>query len=172
MVRCKPARRSPNVWIVRWREQTPEGRVKRKVVVGTVQQYRSKAAAQKAAAALRGNINKRLGCRQQWNSWSLTTQRIAQQGSHDPCGVRKVHSHLGRAVLGRPLCVRREDRRSRRMAKTSSAGKFIIRQCVESVHELGTRSFRGAYSVQPTDTAEPISYAYSVRVRTTGFIII
>jgi integrase len=48
----------PDVWIFRWREQTPEGRVKRKVVVGTVEQYRSKAAAQKAAEALRANINK------------------------------------------------------------------------------------------------------------------
>ena len=48
----------PDVWIFRWREQTPEGRVKRKVVVGTVEQYRSKAAAQKAAEALRANIHK------------------------------------------------------------------------------------------------------------------
>ena len=48
----------PNVWIFRWREQMPEGRVKRKVVVGTVEQFRSKAAAQKAAEALRADINK------------------------------------------------------------------------------------------------------------------
>jgi integrase len=48
----------PDVWIFRWREQTPEGRVKRKVVVGTVEQYRSKAAAQKATEALRVDVNK------------------------------------------------------------------------------------------------------------------
>jgi hypothetical protein len=48
----------PHVWIFRWREQTLEGRVKRKVVVGTVHQYRSKAVAQKAAETLRAAINK------------------------------------------------------------------------------------------------------------------
>ena len=47
----------PNVWIFRWREQTPAGRVKRKVVVGTVEQYRSKAAAQKATEPLRVDVN-------------------------------------------------------------------------------------------------------------------
>lgn len=48
----------PDVWIFRWREQTPQGRVKRKVVVGTVEQYRSKAAAQKATEALRVDVNR------------------------------------------------------------------------------------------------------------------
>ncbi len=47
----------PDVWIFRWREQTPEGRVKRKVVLGTVEQFRSKGAAQKAAEAFRATIN-------------------------------------------------------------------------------------------------------------------
>ena len=47
----------PDVWVFRWREQTLEGRVKRKVAVGTVQEYRSKAAAQKAVVALRIDIN-------------------------------------------------------------------------------------------------------------------
>ena len=48
----------PYVWVFRWREQMPEGRVRRKVVVGTVDQYRSKSAAQKVADAFRANINK------------------------------------------------------------------------------------------------------------------
>lgn len=48
------------VWIFRWREKTPDGRVKRKVVLGTVEQYRSKAAAQKAVEALRVKINKEI----------------------------------------------------------------------------------------------------------------
>jgi len=48
----------PDIWIFRWREQTPEGRVKRKVVLGTVEQFRSKGAAQKAAGAFRATINK------------------------------------------------------------------------------------------------------------------
>ena len=47
----------PDVWVFRWREQTLEGQVKRKVAVGTVQEYRSKAAAQKAVVALRIDIN-------------------------------------------------------------------------------------------------------------------
>jgi integrase len=48
----------PDVWIFRWREQTSQGRVKRKVVVGTVEQYRSKAAAQNATETLRIDANR------------------------------------------------------------------------------------------------------------------
>ena len=48
----------PDVWIFRWRETTEQGRVKRKVVVGTVEQYRSPAAAEKAAEVLRVDANK------------------------------------------------------------------------------------------------------------------
>jgi len=59
----------PDVWIFRWREQTPEGRVKRKVVVGTIEQYRSKAAARRRQPKLFASIStERVGCRQQWNS--------------------------------------------------------------------------------------------------------
>lgn len=32
----------PAVWIFRWRENTPDGRVNRKVVVGTVKQFQPK----------------------------------------------------------------------------------------------------------------------------------
>jgi hypothetical protein len=39
-------------------EDTSEGRVKRKAIVGTVVQYRTKAAAQKACESLRTNINR------------------------------------------------------------------------------------------------------------------
>ena len=55
---CEERKVGPDVWVSRWREQTPEGRVKRKVVVGTVEQYRSKTTAHRAAEALRVNINK------------------------------------------------------------------------------------------------------------------
>ena len=49
----------PDVWIFRWRETAPDGRrVNRKVVVGTVQQYKTEAAANKAVAFLRIDINK------------------------------------------------------------------------------------------------------------------
>jgi len=49
----------PDVWIFRWREFSPEGqRINRKVVVGTVEQYAVRAAAQKAADALRIHVNK------------------------------------------------------------------------------------------------------------------
>jgi len=47
----------PYVWIFRWRERRPEGRVNRKVVVGTTEQYPTKAAALKAVESLRININ-------------------------------------------------------------------------------------------------------------------
>lgn len=43
----------PAVWIFRWREYTPDGRVNRKVVVGTVEQFPTKTAARKAAEPLR-----------------------------------------------------------------------------------------------------------------------
>lgn len=49
----------PDVWIFRWRETDPNGkRTNRKVVVGTVDQYAGRSAAQKAADALRIHINK------------------------------------------------------------------------------------------------------------------
>jgi integrase len=48
----------PDVWIFRWRETSHDGRrVNRKVVVGTVEQYKNEAAANKAVAALRIEIN-------------------------------------------------------------------------------------------------------------------
>jgi integrase len=52
-------KRGPKVWILRWRETAPDGRrVNRKVVVGTVEQYKTEATANKAVAALRIDINK------------------------------------------------------------------------------------------------------------------
>lgn len=48
-----------DVWVFRWRETGPEGqRVRRKVIVGTKQQYPTKAKAEKAAASLRLDISK------------------------------------------------------------------------------------------------------------------
>lgn len=43
------------VWIFKWRENTPDGRVNKKVVVGTVEQFPTKTAARKAAEPLRIN---------------------------------------------------------------------------------------------------------------------
>lgn len=52
-------RRGPDVWVFRWRELNANGqRTNRKVVVGTVEQYRGGAAAQRAVDALRIHINK------------------------------------------------------------------------------------------------------------------
>jgi integrase len=48
----------PNVWVFRWREETPAGRVNRKRVIGTCEEFRAKADAQKAVEALRITINK------------------------------------------------------------------------------------------------------------------
>ena len=48
----------PDVWIFRWREFNAEGRkVNRKAVIGTIEQYRTETAVQKAVEALRLNIN-------------------------------------------------------------------------------------------------------------------
>lgn len=49
----------PDVWIFRWRETSPNGQsVNRKVVVGTVERYSTRSAAQKAADAIRIHVNK------------------------------------------------------------------------------------------------------------------
>ena len=47
----------PDAWIFRWRESTPDGRVNRKRLVGTVEQYPTKAAATRAVESLRHTIN-------------------------------------------------------------------------------------------------------------------
>lgn len=40
----REARKSgPKVWIFRWREDTPKGRVQRKAIVGTVEQFPKRA---------------------------------------------------------------------------------------------------------------------------------
>ena len=49
----------PDVWIFRWRETQPNGqRTNRKVVVGTVEEYSTRSAAQKAADSVRIHVNK------------------------------------------------------------------------------------------------------------------
>jgi integrase len=48
-------RAGPAVWIFRWRENQPDGRVNRKVVVGTLEQFPTKTAACKAAEPLRAS---------------------------------------------------------------------------------------------------------------------
>ena len=80
----------PHVWVFRWREQTPEGRVKRKVVLGTVDQYRSKTAAQKAADAFRANINK--------ETWMPST--VEQLVMHYTERELPNKAHTTRAVYG------------------------------------------------------------------------
>jgi integrase len=50
--------RQPDVWVYRWRELAQDGSVKRrKVIVGTVDQYRTESLAKKALAALNLNVN-------------------------------------------------------------------------------------------------------------------
>ncbi len=46
-----------DVWIFRWRESTPESRVNRKRLIGTVEQYPNKTAAKRAVESLRLTIN-------------------------------------------------------------------------------------------------------------------
>lgn len=55
----REARKSgPKVWIFRWREDTPEGRVQRKAIVGTVEQFPKRADAMRACESLRVNVNR------------------------------------------------------------------------------------------------------------------
>ena len=51
-------RRGPDVWEYRWREPGPDGRRKhRRMVIGSVIQFRDKDAAVRAISALRRDIN-------------------------------------------------------------------------------------------------------------------
>jgi integrase len=59
--RCltREARKSgPKVWIFRWREDTPEGRKQRKVIMGTIEEFPNRADAMRACELLRANINR------------------------------------------------------------------------------------------------------------------
>lgn len=56
---CEARKHGPNVWALRWRETNANGStMRRKAVIGTVKQYRTKAAAQKACEFLRSTINR------------------------------------------------------------------------------------------------------------------
>jgi integrase len=68
----EPRAHSPAVWVFRWRENTSKGRVKRKMIVGTVEQYRTKSAAQKACELLRTKINRE----------TFTPQTVAELATH------------------------------------------------------------------------------------------
>ena len=50
-------RAGPAVWVYRWRQDTPEGRVNRKVIVGTVDRIPTKSAAIKAIQPLRTSVS-------------------------------------------------------------------------------------------------------------------
>lgn len=53
---------SPNVWVYRWRELDTEGRRSlRKQIIGTVQEFRSRGAAQQAVETLRVRANQEMG---------------------------------------------------------------------------------------------------------------
>lgn len=53
--------KGPDVWIFRWRELDADGRrVQRKKIIGTVDQYKSKSAAQKAVENFRAQVNSEL----------------------------------------------------------------------------------------------------------------
>jgi len=71
-------KRGPKVWIFRWRETAPDGhRVNRKVVVGSVKEYKTEAAAKKAVDALVSTSTKKLLNRcvqiERSKSWLSTT---------------------------------------------------------------------------------------------------
>jgi len=50
-------RTGPAVWVFRWREDTPAGRVNRKAILGTAEEYPTRSAALKAAEPLRRNAS-------------------------------------------------------------------------------------------------------------------
>ena len=57
-IRRVKRKKGPDVWVFRWRNTHADGSRKETTrVIGTVLEYRTKAAAEKAALALRININ-------------------------------------------------------------------------------------------------------------------
>ena len=57
-IRREARKKGSAVWVFRWREDTPTGRTKRKEIIGTVEQYKTRASAMKACESLRININR------------------------------------------------------------------------------------------------------------------
>jgi integrase len=57
-LRREARKHGPEVWVFRWREDTPTGRIRRKNIVGTVEEYKTKASACKACQSLRNKINR------------------------------------------------------------------------------------------------------------------
>jgi len=57
-IRREARKLGPAVWVFRWREDTPTGRIKRKEIIGTVERHKTKASAIKACELLRSNINR------------------------------------------------------------------------------------------------------------------
>ena len=56
-LRQMPRRRGPDVWAFRWREPGSDGRrVHRRIVIGTIEQFKNESAAAKAVVALRREI--------------------------------------------------------------------------------------------------------------------
>ena len=57
-VELSPRSRGPAVWVYRWREQGPQGKsVRRSLVLGTTEKFKTKAQALKAAEGHRLKIN-------------------------------------------------------------------------------------------------------------------
>lgn len=89
---------SPCVWIFRWRENKPEGRVHRKIVVGTVEEYPTRTAALKAVDALRINTNSENGSPLTVNQ--LTTHYLEKELSKKAYSTSQVYRvYLGKWVL-------------------------------------------------------------------------
>ena len=50
-------KQAPAVWVFRWRDETPNGKINRKIVIASVEELRTKSEALKAVEALRISIN-------------------------------------------------------------------------------------------------------------------
>jgi len=75
-LRRVPRRRGPDVWAFRWREPGCDGRrVHRRIVVGTIEQFKNESAAAKAIVALRREI-KGHDCR--WRKRLLTLRHLVE----------------------------------------------------------------------------------------------
>ena len=116
----------PAVWIFRWRENTPDGRINRKVVVGTVKQLTAKTAARKAAEPLRTNAiadNPAVPMTVKQLVKHYTANELLSKAHSHTTNRRDIFKCLGHSEMGRTQTLGCTDGCSRKLAAWTFAGE-------------------------------------------------
>jgi len=79
-VELSPRTRGPEVWVYRWRERSPQGKsIRKTALIGTAEEYGTKAQALKAAEQLRLNANREGNGRSEPSFGALIERFIAEE---------------------------------------------------------------------------------------------